>query len=251
MGLDDLFEFDGPAYAARLRGLSAPQLKACEQDKARKFVSSSCSLGIATGSLAATGGISAIWMGFAARNIDVASKKLDLIQAELQQRGAPIKDGLSGTDMTMAAVGGISSLVIGDAAGDYLEGSGGGGEGNAPGGDQRNTGNGGDEGDPSFGEVAFSNFAGSVAGGVSQELLQRFETTEWMDGVRGALGCTRLAGLWAGVNSVFCDSCEENIEAGLFARKYWSPFGLHVKALTIKTAANVPTIMISAAHVTM
>lgn len=129
MVLDDLLEFDSAVYAKRLHDLSTPQLKTREEEKTRKFLSSSCSLGIGTASLAATGGISAIWMGFSTRNMDVAHKKRKLIQAELSRRGVPWKEGVTWQDKKVAVVGGLTTLVVGNAVIDGLDrGGAGGGE---------------------------------------------------------------------------------------------------------------------------
>lgn len=205
MGLDDLLDFDSPSYAAKIRNLSTPQLKGREEEKARQFLSGSCSLGLGAGSLAATGGLSAIWMGFSARNMDVAYQKLDIIQAELTRRGVPLKEGVSGADKKVAVVGGLTSLVVGGVMQEGL-------------GDGRLA----ESATPGIEEVAPANFAASFAGGVSRDLIERFDTKEWREDMRTVLGCQRLAGIWPGVNTVFCDPCGKNIDKGLFAREFLS-----------------------------
>lgn len=203
MGFDDLLDFDASSYAAKMRGLSTPELKAREEEKARQFLSGSCSLGIGAGALAATGGISALWMGFSARNMDVAYKKLGIIQVEFTRRGVPLKDGVNEADKKVAVVGGLTSFLVGGAVQEGL-GDGGMAEGATP----------------SFGEVAPANFAAGFAGGVSRDFMERFDTKEWREDIRRALGCKRLAGIWPGAHTVFCDPCGENIEEGLFAREW-------------------------------
>lgn len=122
MGLEDFLEFNSPSYATKMRDLPTRQLKAREEEKTRQFLSGSCSLGLGAGSLAATGGFSAIWMGFSARNMDVAYQKLGTIQAELIRRGVPLKEGVSGADKKVAVVGGLTSFVVGGAVQEGLGG---------------------------------------------------------------------------------------------------------------------------------
>lgn len=213
MGLDNLFEFDSAAYVKMLRDLSNPQLKAREEEKTRQFLFGSYPLSIGARSLAATGGLSAIWMDFSARRLDVSNKKLDLIRAELTSRRAPLKEEPSWEDKRVAVMGGLASLVVGDAVQNGLEAGGGGDEGSGGG------------GTPSFDEVFQSNVAGSAAAGVSKDLLERFETKEWKDDMRAALGCKGLAGMWPGARSIYCDSCGAGIKQGLLARE-WTSTGL-------------------------
>ena len=111
MGLDDLLEFDGAVYADKLRNHTDAQLKIREVEKTRQFLLGFCSLGISIG----TGGLSAIWMGFSARNLDVARQKLKLIQAELMRRGVPLKQGVSGADTCVTVMEGFTSLAVGGA----------------------------------------------------------------------------------------------------------------------------------------
>ncbi|SPO00274.1 uncharacterized protein DNG_03119 [Cephalotrichum gorgonifer] len=200
MGIDDLLEFDAQSYTAKLRNLPTPHLKAREEEKTRQILSGSCSFGLGAGSLGATGGLSALWMGVSARNIHVAGQKLELIQAELTRRGVPLKTTVTEKDKGVAVVGGLAAFVVGSEVQAGLDGAVGGGG-----------------GDPSFGEVFQANVAGSVAGGISRDVLERFETRDWREGVKSALGCLRLAGMWPGVNSVYCDACGEDIASGMFA----------------------------------
>lgn len=204
MGLEEFLDFDSSAYATELGGLSNSQLKARKQKESREFTSSSVSLGVGLGTLVPTAGLSAIWMSIAARKLDIADKKTDLLDDELRRRGLDAKFELSGADIGVVAAGGTSSLVMGNAYGNEVNESGLGGV------DVRDS-----------GATIAGNIYGDVVGKNQTNLAERLMTKEWTESSRSALRCQRLAGIWPAVSRVTCNACHESIEKGLFAREFF------------------------------
>lgn len=114
--MDDFFHLDAPAYAQRMSQTSDVELKRREVAKMRIFLAGSCALGSGVGALPFTGGLSLMACGYSGRRMNVAMRKLNIIQAELARRKIKLHT-LTGKDKTIAVVSGLLALGTGSMVG--------------------------------------------------------------------------------------------------------------------------------------
>ncbi len=208
MGLDDLFHFDAPSYAHKAAQMSTPDLRRREEVKIRQFLAGSCSVGLGVAAAAPTGGISLGFVALAGRNMDVAMKKLEIIQAELTRRGVPLHDKLSTADRLVPIVGGVTALGVGmGMEGAFLDSGGAAATGIETTMPEMTT-----------GEIIAANVVGGRAAAWAREALESAMDKKRLDEVRQTIGCTRLLGF--GWRWLECDGCEAVIDRGLYARKF-------------------------------
>ena len=114
--MDDFFHLDEPQYAFRMSQTSNVELKIREVTKMRIFLASSyaCCLGVSA--LPATAGLSLMSCAYGARRMNVAMRKLKIIQAELVRRSIKLHT-LTTRDKVIAVVSGLVSLGAGTAMG--------------------------------------------------------------------------------------------------------------------------------------
>jgi len=208
MGIDDIFHFDAEAYTAKVSQLPTAALKQRETQKIRQYLSGSCTVGLAVGTAAVTGGVSLAAGALAGRKMHVAKQKGEIIQAELNRRGAPVKEKLTKTDRFIPLVSGAVGYFAGDMVGDALV--------------DNQVGLGGyilpAEVTPSVGDIIAADVAGGAVGSYTAWALEKMvdEREQNFDEVRKVVGCTRLLG-WDWLE---CDGCEEVLEKGVYAREF-------------------------------
>ena len=86
MGLDDTFEFEEAEYAARMARESDQELKKREVIKMRQHLSTSFKVGAGIGGAFFTGGLSLLGSAYAARQYNIAERKLAIVRKELEKR---------------------------------------------------------------------------------------------------------------------------------------------------------------------
>lgn len=216
MHFDDLFDFDEGVYAAKARTLSNDELKRRETEKARQMLSGFAAVGGGIGAAAATGGMSLVFTGIGGRKVDVAKKKLEIVQAELQRRRVPLKDGFTKADIAIPAVGALVGMGVGNGV-----------EGMLGAGDGAISATGAAAG-VAFGDVVAGNVAGDVGGGRVEWALQQFQTREkhiaWTTALQSTKGCGNLGGqsLDTDRGGIDCDRCGTQISRGLYGREFTS-----------------------------
>jgi len=109
MGLDDFFHLDEIQYASRISQCSNIELKKREIEKMRVFLAGSCTFGSSLGAAGFTGGLSLITCAYGTRRMNVAMRKLNIIQAELGRRNIALHT-LTARDKIIAAMSGLVSL---------------------------------------------------------------------------------------------------------------------------------------------
>ncbi|PPJ53804.1 hypothetical protein CBER1_04565 [Cercospora berteroae] len=90
MGLEDTFEFDGAAYRRRVKHMTPAELRECEIVKYRQTLCASWAMGTGVGAAFFTCGVSLIGTALGARRFKVATKKLEIVNAELASRNIPL-----------------------------------------------------------------------------------------------------------------------------------------------------------------
>src|SRR5215471_6474826 len=85
--LDQFLDFRPDAYRAEISGLGQPELRALHKRIQRKLVGAGAQTGLGAIAAPATGGLSLIGSGIGARRLRVNSKRCDVIEALLKERG--------------------------------------------------------------------------------------------------------------------------------------------------------------------
>lgn len=172
----------------------------------------------------ATGGLSLALTAFAARNVDVASEKLAIIEAELTRRGVPLRQVHAG-DVLATFVGGMAAGVVsGDAQAAF------GPDMSAVAGAVPVDGSSLPPPAP-VGDILGGMVVGEVAGFASGWAFNRLLQDADLRGlILRSVGCSRLLGVGSTEESqIRCDVCGVTI-GGLFARMY-PHFSHFIKAL--------------------
>jgi hypothetical protein len=119
MGFSDTFSFEESEYASKISKYSLTELKKQEVIKHRQHVSASASIGGGIGVAPFTMGLTLIGSAYGGRRLYIASKKLEMIRAELEKREVELykptkRDFFIPLGVSMATLGlgaGVDSLA--------------------------------------------------------------------------------------------------------------------------------------------
>lgn len=120
MAWSEILSFDCDAYAQKLKELAPAELKQREVRRTRQIFAASGKIGGGVGLAPFTGGVSLVSSALGGRQMWIAAKKLELVQAELKSRGIELyepkkKDALIPMGINLATMGlgaGFSDLAM-------------------------------------------------------------------------------------------------------------------------------------------
>lgn len=114
--VDDFLHLDETNYAFRISQFSNIELKTREIQKMRIFLAGSITFGSGLGAIPVTAGLSLILSSYGARRMNVAKRKMDIIQRELARRNIALHT-LTTRDKVIAVTAGLISFGVGAAIG--------------------------------------------------------------------------------------------------------------------------------------
>ena len=114
--VDDFLHFDDTEYASRIPQYSDIELKTREIQKMRIFLAGSITFGSGLGAIPFTAGLSLLLVSYGARRMNVAKRKMEIIQGELARRNIALHT-LTTRDKVIAVTAGLISLGAGTAVG--------------------------------------------------------------------------------------------------------------------------------------
>ncbi|KAI0399353.1 hypothetical protein F4802DRAFT_51032 [Xylaria palmicola] len=118
MPIQETLDFESDAYRQVVATASTEWLRQQEVIATRKEVLSSFGVGVGVSGIVATGGVSFLFAAYKARSLYVASKKLELIQAELQKRNVELHKFSKSKDfLGPIAVGAVGVAVGAEVTG--------------------------------------------------------------------------------------------------------------------------------------
>ncbi|KAI1472203.1 uncharacterized protein F4812DRAFT_407787 [Daldinia caldariorum] len=121
MPFEENFEFDAARYREEVKGFAVARLQQQEIAMGRKYLAGGFATGFGLSSAVFTGGLSLLLAGYKGRSTYVASKKREIIQAELRRRNLKTRH-ITAKDAAISWSIGAMAALIGMEVGDFTEG---------------------------------------------------------------------------------------------------------------------------------